>query len=274
MSLRCWLSKELRERPRLYDLARRLRATPRYPAARFLDGFSRAHGRRVRFVQIGANDGMRSDPIRGFVVRDRWSGVLVEPLPTVFELLKANYRHLRGRGLTFVNAAISDADAPSLPFWSYDERFLAGLALEERLEFLRKASFDRRHALGFARMKGLGESILSEIRVPCLALPSLLARHAVGDPVDLLVIDAEGHEPAILSGLKRDTPRIEAIFFESHNLGDGRGPLFRHLEDLGYRLFELEGDAVALQPDSPMIGRMDGAWIVAPAGAGCPAVGA
>jgi len=270
--MRRWLAEALRKQPRLYDLGRRvlrLLATPRRPTFRFFDQFSRAHDRRVRFVQIGASDGMRSDPIREFVVRDRWSGVFVEPLPTVFELLKANYRYLaRRRVLTFVNAAISTADAPGLQFWSYDDRFLAALPLEARLEYLRKASFDRRHAMAFARARGQDESILAEIRVPCLSLPSLLARHGDGAAVDLLVVDAEGHELSILSGLDRESPRIEAIFFESHNLGPTRTPLFRHLEGLGYRLFEFEGDAVALQPDSSLMGPMAGGRAAVSAGGG------
>jgi hypothetical protein len=32
--------------------------------------FSLCNGRAVRFIQIGASDGLHSDPIREFVVRD------------------------------------------------------------------------------------------------------------------------------------------------------------------------------------------------------------
>jgi hypothetical protein len=44
------------------------------------------------FVQIGANDGISSDPIHGFVTRNRVAGLAVEPLQDIFARLVANYR--------------------------------------------------------------------------------------------------------------------------------------------------------------------------------------
>ena len=42
-------------------------------------------GRRLSFVQIGANDGVTGDPIRRFILEFGWSGVLVEPQLEIFE---------------------------------------------------------------------------------------------------------------------------------------------------------------------------------------------
>jgi hypothetical protein len=39
------------------------------------------------FVQIGANNGLTDDPIRQFVTKYHWHGVLVEPQPQVFQQL-------------------------------------------------------------------------------------------------------------------------------------------------------------------------------------------
>ena len=43
------------------------------------------------FVQIGAHDGVHYDPIRPFVEKYHWRGLLVEPQPEVYQRLVANY---------------------------------------------------------------------------------------------------------------------------------------------------------------------------------------
>lgn len=58
----------------------------------------------LRFIQIGANDGIRGDPIRQKVLKYGWTGVLVEPLPPLFAELKRNYANQPG--LEFINAAV------------------------------------------------------------------------------------------------------------------------------------------------------------------------
>ena len=50
-----------------------------------------AAGQSVRFVQIGANDGVTGDPLRELVLKHQLSGIFVEPLPDLFARLQANY---------------------------------------------------------------------------------------------------------------------------------------------------------------------------------------
>ena len=57
------------------------------------------------FIQVGANDGVRNDPIGPKVKKYGWHGVLIEPQPDLFEKLKENYRGYGG--LHFENAAVS-----------------------------------------------------------------------------------------------------------------------------------------------------------------------
>ena len=44
------------------------------------------------FVQIGANDGFKADPIYLYVRKYGWKGILVEPVSYIFEKLKENYK--------------------------------------------------------------------------------------------------------------------------------------------------------------------------------------
>ena len=235
----------LKTKPRLYDLAIRFSRNTT-ASDKFFDAFSRSHNRRVNFLQIGASDGLRWDPIRKFVVRDRWNGILVEPLPRVFELLKHNYEHVKRSELVFVNAAISSARNEGTTFWTYSPEFLEALSLEERLFYLRISSFNRDHVLKEVRSFPKSEALLTQIRVPCLTVNDLLDQYWPGRTIDLVVIDAEGHDASIIRSIDFKRFPAEAIFFESHNLGQEEAEVDRFLRDNAYDTTKIEGDTVAL----------------------------
>ncbi len=60
------------------------------------------------FIQIGANDGMTMDPIRSYILKYKWRGILIEPQPNIFRALMANYDG--EQQLIFENVAISPED--------------------------------------------------------------------------------------------------------------------------------------------------------------------
>src|SRR4051812_7423126 len=73
-------------------------------------------GRGFYFIQVGANDGITDDDIRVHVVGQQWRGILIEPLPDVFEQLRANYSGFDR--LQFANLAITSATGP-VEFWRH-----------------------------------------------------------------------------------------------------------------------------------------------------------
>src|SRR5438552_16548503 len=66
------------------------RRPPDAKLARVIFEFGRHHPQAF-VVQVGAHDGAVVDPLRAELVYRRWRGVLVEPVPYVFERLRANY---------------------------------------------------------------------------------------------------------------------------------------------------------------------------------------
>ena len=60
------------------------------------------------FLQVGGMDGKRFDPIYAFVKHYRWKGIILEPLPDLFETLAANYAGTER--VILVNAALTDRD--------------------------------------------------------------------------------------------------------------------------------------------------------------------
>lgn len=71
-----------------------------------------ATGEPFFFVQVGANDGVWDDPLHDLVLEFHLSGLLIEPLPDIFDKLKHNYRDQPQ--LLFENVAIlsRDGDVP------------------------------------------------------------------------------------------------------------------------------------------------------------------
>ena len=58
------------------------------------------------FIQIGANDGFKADPIYLYVRKYGWKGILVEPVSYIFEKLKKNYKGIPN--ISFENVAIDN----------------------------------------------------------------------------------------------------------------------------------------------------------------------
>jgi len=236
----------IRSSPRLFDALKRVKRAVRHepdPAYAFFSRYSRMRGNRINFLQIGANDGMRNDPFREFIVGG-WRGILVEPIPQAFALLRSNYAYVADR-LVFLNAAVTRDDG-SLVLYTFDQKFLAGLPIEKRLDYLRKVSFDRSHVEHFITADE--RWAIKETVVPCLSIGTILAKHWDNSPVHLLAIDAEGHEPAIIGGIDFTTFKPETIFYESHTL---EAPVAAQVTELlathGYTSFTVLGDTVAMQ---------------------------
>ncbi|CAN5650068.1 hypothetical protein BH23GEM9_BH23GEM9_33070 [soil metagenome] len=239
----------LRRSPLLYDAAKSAKRAIGIttPVFNFLNQLSHVHGRRLNFVQIGANDGLRNDPIREFVVRHRWSGILVEPLPGVFDLLRRNYRRINGDRLAFVNAAVVADAIDTLTFWTIAPAALARLPLELRLSYLRKSSLHREHVLRWVNGKTLFEGDVVSVHVPSLTIASLLDRHWRWGDLHLLAIDVEGYDLALLQSIDFERSAPEAILYELQNLGDGAHTARDLLEGQGYEVTAMGEDAVAVR---------------------------
>jgi FkbM family methyltransferase len=168
--------------------------------------------RQVFIVQIGSNDGSTGDPIYNLLQRHpSWEALLVEPVPFLFERLRANHRG--NARVRFDNVAVSekagtssfyyiDAAAkkqiPDLPYW-----------------FDQLGSFDRAHIT-----RHLGASIepfIVSTELTTLPLAGLFERNRV-TRIDVLHIDTEGHDWVILQQLDLAVWHPKVILFEHSHL--------------------------------------------------------
>ncbi|MFW6088744.1 MAG: FkbM family methyltransferase [Gemmatimonadota bacterium] len=239
----------LRRSPLLYDAARAAKRAlgVTTPVSRFLRRFSIAHDRGVNFVQVGASDGLRRDPIREFVVGHGWSGLLVEPLPGVFELLRRNYRRVPEGRLTFVNAAIVAGPGGPLTFWTVAPEALDRVDLETRLGYLRKSSLDREQVVRWVDGATITEDDVVGVTVPSLSFSRLMEEHWDGRELHLVVIDAEGYDLTVLQSIDFERHAPEALLYESKHLGNGEAVARELLEYHGYRVTRLGEDTAAVR---------------------------
>lgn len=182
-------------------------------------------GHGFYFVQVGANDGITDDDIRPLILRYRWSGVLVEPLPDVFERLKQNYVGMDR--LRFANCAITEKVGP--------------------VEFWRHPSFPQCSGLGI-RTRIQSRAEMERIEVSGVTWHDLLDHYDV-DRLDLLQIDTEGYDAEVirLFPFERITPLI--IRYEHKHLKmDDRHALEASLRERHYELFWERNDTVAYLP--------------------------
>jgi FkbM family methyltransferase len=187
------------------------------------------------FVQIGSNDGEQLDPLRRTILAGRWRGLMVEPVPYVYERLLHNYVPYRDR-IRCVNAAIADHDGElpffhlrpvedyrreGLPFW-YDQL----------------GSFRKSVVLKHADVIPDIERRLVEVRVPCLSFDTLCQRHEV-DRVDLLHTDTEGYDFELLKGIDLDRHRPRLLIYEHfHFTPEDRAACQVYLAGHGYEAIE------------------------------------
>jgi FkbM family methyltransferase len=235
------------------DRTRRRRLERRLAGPRLLRAFADANP-RARFIEIGSNDGAQHDHLRSFILKREWTGVMVEPVPYVFERLKENYGSVDRVALE--NAAIGEVDG-KLPFYC-----LADAPPEERRElpdwYDGVGSFSREVVLSHARDIPDVHDRIVRLEVPTLTFDSLCERHGIAQ-VDLLVTDTEGYDWEILRRIDLDRWRPQLIVYEHYHLSPAaRRDCAAYLESEGYGTMEEGFDTFCI--DDAVAGPLRAAW--------------
>ena len=193
--------------------------------------------RPLTFVQIGANDGVMYDPLHAVVRAAGWSGVLVEPVPALYEQLVSNYAEVPN--LEFENAAIGTSDG-TVTLYSVEPRsgdpYWVGLL----------PSLDRDTIISHGALVPGIEERIEESQVPSLTLPTLVARHNLST-IDLLNVDTEGFDYEILKQIDFASTWAPAyIVYECRHFDRTTDRAARRmLRTAGYRLADIWPDVLA-----------------------------
>jgi FkbM family methyltransferase len=211
---------------------------------RLLRAFADEHPSAV-FLEVGSNDGEQHDHLRPYILSLPWRGVMVEPVPYVFERLRRNYGELEDR-IALENVAVGERDG-TLPFWylrppAHDERE----SLPDWYDGV--GSFSRETILDHADAIPDLEERLVCAQVPSLTFDSLCKRHGLTE-LNLLLMDTEGWDWEILKDVDLDVYRPEILVYEHYHLAPSdRMAARRRLEDAGYATMEEGFDTFCLGP--------------------------
>lgn len=183
----------------------------------------------LRFIQVGANDGVYVDPLRSYVQRFGWRGILVEPQPDVFARLQHNYRD-QAQQLIFENVAIAPESQEVILYR------IPGHSAEAGRASLDPLSVSSLRPDVVARQGGVASRALERVVVPALRLDALIERHHF-EAIDLLQIDCEGYDGEVLRSIDLARHRPRLIQFEHGHIPRPQlTALERRLQSHGYRL--------------------------------------
>lgn len=191
------------------------------------------------FIQIGANNGQRYDPIHHLLVREKEhvTGIAIEPVGEYFKELQQTYKGFPN--IKLVNKAIHNSDRGSVIY-----KIAPGY--ENKGEHLKgMSSFDKNNFL----KEGIPHNdIITEI-VPCISFMDLVKQENI-NKLHLLQIDAEGYDLEIIQSIDFTRIKPYIINFEhrwQYNM-ISEPELFKALQTLinnGYRIVLNGNDALA-----------------------------
>jgi FkbM family methyltransferase len=242
MNLRKRLQRLLRHLG--YDVRRTPAVLADHPEARLEPTLAAAIAQRYLavpdfcYVQVGAFDGICVDPLAGIVDGLDARALLIEPHPEAFARLAQNTAHRRN--VELLQAAVSDQEG-ELPLYS-----LAADAPGAPSKAMLISSLDRAMLLRELDPAVDWKPWIRTTRVRCTTLNTLLAERRIAR-LDLLQIDAEGHDGRILSALDFSRWKPGIVNFEHVLLPPTEAEAcWRRLVGLGYRLHISPPDTLAV----------------------------
>jgi FkbM family methyltransferase len=201
-------------------------------------------GADLRFIQVGANDGVFGDPLRKFILKYPWRGVLIEPQPHLFAKLRSNYDAISDR-LIFENLAIASSTGEITMYRARD--------IEANSEPW-AASVSSLNPKVVGKQLKAGRDGLEAFSVPCTTLDDLVERHHM-DQIDVLQIDAEGYDYQVLKtlDLRKTSPRIVQLE-HGHLSPSDIDRTVQYLASNGYRILYggHQMDTLALHQSYPL----------------------
>ena len=189
---------------------------------------------------MGSNDGESGDPLNSFVKKYNWHGVLIEPIPFLFQKLKSNYAQQSER-LKFLNLAVSAQDEEFKTFYAIDEKYMNKIP-----DWYYQLGTFNKNVLSNHGVPNL-EEYMVEKQVPVKMLQEIIEENMICSNIDLLHIDAEGYDFEILKTLDFAKTLPKIILIEFYHLEvEKRQQLIKLFKKHRYRFYKRNLDYIAV----------------------------
>ncbi|WP_431860597.1 FkbM family methyltransferase [Azospirillum sp.] len=197
--------------------------------------------KEVVFAQVGANDGVSHNPICRHVFNGGWKGVMIEPTPRLFEILKYNYRNT---DVACLNLCVGQ-ESGRVKFYAVKHSPDIKNNIVYQINSLDRSFIIKNKHL-FPSDVDIDE-LIEEIPVDMRRLDDVL-RDLGFAHLDILVVDAESYDYQVLASACLEKYKPEAILYEAKNLSENdRISAEEMLKSLDYSIVELEADSLALR---------------------------
>jgi len=135
-------------------------------------------------IQIGANDGVKSDPFRALILKYKLKAILIEPNPVVFKKLSNNYENCSFASLENSAINVGEDNSNLIPF--YELQSSNGI---DAVDYTGFSTLDEQ-VIKKAKSTNPG-TIINKVLVNCLSVSDLVKKYEI-EKISVLVIDAEG----------------------------------------------------------------------------------
>jgi FkbM family methyltransferase len=193
------------------------------------------------FIQVGANDAKSGDPIFEYVHHFNWKGILLEPIPYLFDLMVENYKECKN--LIFENAAIDAKDGTRALY-----RLKKSVQTTDPEWYEQLGSFSKEVISSHRSSIPDFDNHLVVEQVKCITFNTLLNRYTPNQ-VNLLVIDTEGYDFEVIKLALSAGIQPDMILYEHKHLDTAdRRACSQLLTMRGYCIKPLTDDTFAYVP--------------------------
>jgi FkbM family methyltransferase len=183
-------------------------------ALHYLGKKSTKNNSEIFALNIGSMDAIMFDELCGYAAMYNFKGLYVEPIPYLFEKLKAN---IKNNGNKFENSAISDYDG-QIEMIMID-KYAIDSGKVHNCFYGMSAVYPPRNGLGSEGDKQTVEKYGKMITVPCITFETLMAKHNI-ENFDIVKIDTEGHDYVIFKQINLDKYKPKVIRLEWINISE------------------------------------------------------
>jgi FkbM family methyltransferase len=220
----------------------------------------------LSIVVVGANDGRVNDPIYEFAMEmsSKTSILLIEPNKFLLPHLQKSYSSHPSHQIA--NCAIGQEGVLTLYavkanwFDHFQPAYAKGWPQYRAATGITSAN--KEHVEKALRREGINpDDAIESLDVPCQQLNSLLAALSWPTTIDVLQIDAEGYDDAVIQASNIQSTRPKLIYFENHNIPEERmEALVNHLSNQNYQTHKIGGDSLAIDSRiDPLCAAINGA---------------
>lgn len=224
----------------LKKINKRLKGKPQFD---LLNAYVKHHP-KINFLQIGSNNGSNGDPLNHFIKSKKWDGILIEPIPYLFEELKKNYNG-HHQHLAYENYAVGLTNGTS-KFYRLQKSDLEN-ELPEWYDQL--GSFNKDVVVKHKPYIPYFDDLFIEDEVKTITIKDLIAKHKVSS-LNILHIDTEGFDHEIIKMIPFNTLKIDLILFEHRHSSDEEYSIAcKTLFSNHYATKRYLGDTIAIRKD-------------------------